>query len=189
MIQSHQWGKAFRLAVITGALLVFASASARSAPIPKWFTETWRDHETCKKLKGSSGTFCAEVSAGKFAIHATISATTPGASGTLDPTLLTSTTPFDINLGGYSFQDPMMSDFQFVTARSKTTAKLARITQRCNAQGLNCNNFKYEQIVLSITNQGVLTITIDATTGSDANGDTLRPLSMPTISTATRRDR
>jgi hypothetical protein len=169
-------GKTVRAAVITGGLLMLACLQAQSAIIPKWFTESWQDHEQCTKLKGTSGTVCGEVSAGKFTITVTLTASTPGASGTLDPSLLSSSTPFDITLGGYSFQDATTSNFKFGhVGTTKTTAKLPLITQKCNAQGLNCNpNFKYENIALSIStkNGGTLQITITAVTGSDANGDT-----------------
>jgi hypothetical protein len=65
-----------------------------------------------------------------------------------------------------------MADFKIKEKKGKVTASHSIKTQKCNAQGKDCKNFAYEDIVLTITKQGDLEISIKATTGSDANGDT-----------------
>ena len=65
-----------------------------------------------------------------------------------------------------------MADFKVKEKKGKVTATHSIKTQKCNAQGKNCKNFTYEDIVLTLTKEGDLEISIKATTGSDANGDT-----------------
>jgi hypothetical protein len=65
-----------------------------------------------------------------------------------------------------------MADFKIKGKKGQVTATHSIKTQKCNAQGKNCKNFTYEDIVLTFTKEGDLEISIKATTGSDANGDT-----------------
>ena len=167
-------GRILIVVALTGGLLALACPQAWSASNAKLFTETWQDHEQCQKFKASGTVFvvCNEVSGGKFTIKATISQSTSGASGTLTPSLLTNpSTEFSITLGGYTFQGTM-GNFKVKASKTKATATQSFFTQMCNALGQRCKNFKYEQIKLTVTNKGTLVVSISATTGSDANGDT-----------------
>ncbi len=192
------------LVALVGAVFVVVCPRARSANAGSLFTETWKDHEDCEKVKASGTVFhtCDEVSGGSFDISATLSESTPGATGTLSPSLLTTpSTPFAITLestsngsssaarpklkskssstsgsggsvtAGFSFIGSM-ADFKIKEKNGKVTATHSIKTQKCNAQGKSCKNFTYEDIVLTLTKEGDLEISIKATTGSDANGDT-----------------
>src|SRR5271157_5366823 len=89
-----------RLVALVASLLVVVCPRAWSAN-GKLFTETWKDHEDCEKVKASGTVFrtCDEVSGGNFDIEATLSESSTGATGTLSPSLLTTpSTPFAITL-------------------------------------------------------------------------------------------
>ena len=193
-----------RLVALVASLLVVVCPRAWSGNNGNLFTETWKDHEDCERVKASGTVFrtCDEVSGGNFDIAATLSESTTGATGTLSPSLLTTpSTPFEITLvsttgggssaarpklkskssstsgsggsvtSGFSFNGTM-ADFKIKEKKGKVTATHSISTQKCNAQGRNCKNFTYEDIVLTLTKEGDLEISIKATTGSDANGDT-----------------
>jgi len=190
-----------RLVALATAVLVVVCPRASSAKTDKLFTETWRDHEDCEKVKASGSVFhtCDEVSGGKFDISVTLSESTAGATGTLSPALLTTpSTPFDITLAstssggstaarakskgstsgsggsvtsGFSFSGTL-ADFTIKEKKSKVTATHSMTAQKCNAQGKDCKNFTFEDITLTITKEGDLEVSVKATTGTDANGDT-----------------
>ena len=170
-----------KVAAISVGFVMLACPQARSATTQKLFGEHWQQKEQCANLGGTSGRVCTVVSSGKFILKAKFTGTG------LSPSLLsTSGTAFNIALGGatfgsgsgsstvgYSFQDSnVSSDFQVKTSNSKATATRFLTTQKCNATGSACNpNFKYEKIVLTITNSGELEISISAKTGTDLHGD------------------
>lgn len=93
------------LVALVGAVLVVVCPRAWSANTGNLFTETWKDHEDCEKVKASGTVFhtCDEVSGGNFDINATLSESTTGATGTLSASLLTTpSTPFAITLASTS---------------------------------------------------------------------------------------
>ncbi len=114
------------LVALVGAVLVVVCPRARSANAGSLFTETWKDHEDCEKVKASGTVFhtCDEVSGGSFDISATLSESTPGATGTLSPSLLTTpSTPFAITLestsnGSSSAARPMLKSKSSSTSGS-----------------------------------------------------------------------
>ncbi len=185
-------GKIFKVAAVTGGLLMLACSQAWSASADNLFTESWKQTEKCEKPKGSSFFTCDYVPGGKFSVKTTISETTSGASGTLSPTLLTSgSTVFDISLappggagsgsggipsgsvtstsetGLYYNGTISAADGWTVKGNSKkATATLSFIGPKCKDA-----KFKYQQMELTITNRGVLTVSISATTGGDDCGD------------------
>ena len=94
-----------KLVVLVGAVLVVVCPRAWSANTGNLFTETWKDHEDCERVKASGTVFrtCDEVSGGNFDINATLSESTTGATGTLSSSLLTTpSTPFAITLASTS---------------------------------------------------------------------------------------
>jgi len=173
--------KILSVAAIAGGVLALACPQVQSATNKKLFSEHWQQKNQCSNLGGSSGRVCTVVSAGKFTITAKFTGTG------LSPSLLsTPGTQFDISLGGssfgsgsgssitgFSFQDAnVSSDFQVGSSNSKTTATRFLVTQKCNAKGNICNaNFPYEKIVLTISSNGDLGVSISAKTGSDLHGD------------------
>ena len=60
-----------RLVALVGVVLVVVCPRAWSANTGKLFTETWKDHEDCEKVKASGTVFhtCDEVSGGNFDIE------------------------------------------------------------------------------------------------------------------------
>ena len=94
-----------RLVALAAMLLMVVFPRVSRAQTDQLFTEIWQDHEDCEKVKASGTVFhtCDEVSGGNFDISTTLSESTPGASGTLSSTLLTTpSTPFDITLASTS---------------------------------------------------------------------------------------
>ncbi len=187
------------LVTLAVALLVVVCPRVSSAQLFTETWQDHEDCEKVK-ASGTVFHTCDEVSGGNFDISATLSESTTGATGTLSPTLLTTpSTPFDITLAstssggssaarakskskastsgsggsvgtGFSFRGTL-ADFKIKKKNGKVTASHSITTQKCNAQGKHCKNFTYEDIVLTITKEDDLEISINATTGSDANGD------------------
>ncbi len=184
-------GGIFKVAAVTGGLIMLACPQARSASADNLFTESWNQTEKCERPKGSSPITCDYVPSGKFTIKTTISGTTSGASGTLSPSLLTSgTTAFDISLappgGAGSGSSPSggghgsSSETGFyyhgtINSAGGWTVKATgtQATATLPLIGPKCKNakFKYEQIELTITDKGELTLSVSATTGGDSCGD------------------
>lgn len=195
-------GRIFKVATVTGGLLMLACPQARAASADNLFTESWKQTEKCEKPRGSSSFTCDYIPSGKFTIKTTISETTSGASGTLSPTLLTSgSTVFDISLappggagsgsgpsgsgsgGGHSGTSSSETGFYYhgtidsaggwTVKATKTKGTVTKATATLPFIEPKCNNakFKYQQIELTITNNGVLTVSISATTGGDNCGD------------------
>jgi hypothetical protein len=184
-------GRIFKVAAVTGGLLMLACPQARAASANNSFTESWQQTEKCEKPKGSSSFSCDEFTSGKFSGKVTILETTSGASGTLSPSLLTSgTAAFDISLappgGAGSGSGPSGSGsgsssetgaYYHGTINSadgwtiKGNSKKATATR--SLYGPKCKNskFKYETIELTITDKPELTISVTGTTGFNSCGD------------------
>jgi hypothetical protein len=154
-------GRAFKVMMLVGGLLALSCPrgwAAAKPPTVLTFSESWNDKGGCTSDNG-----CSPYTTGKFTVKAVISSNNFGAA--IDPGQFSTNDTFDISLGGYSFS----TNGWYVAGEKKATFVLT--TEVCDASGDNCPEKKYETIALSWTTKAV-TLSISATTESDANGNT-----------------
>jgi hypothetical protein len=170
--------KMFRVATVTGALLVLAclQAGPANSASSQLFTEKWQQKLQC--TGGGSSKTCKTVGGGNFTIEHTF----PG----------TCLVPSDLDMGSGDFVDISLGDgtlglgsdsteglefdesvdnFKLQVLKDRTIATFRASVKVCKPSSTNCKDFNFEKVKVTINSDGDLTVSVSATTGFDFNGD------------------
>ena len=173
--------KIIRVAAATGGLLVLAclQAGPANSASSQLFTEKWQQKFQCKNPGG--GQECKVVAGGNFSLKTTI----PGTCLVPSDLERAAASSIDIFIGGGTtganstdstggvefFEGDIGSDFAIKVFSNKTVATGKFSVQVCNPPNTNCKFVNFEKVQLTVNSSGDLTISFNANTGSNFNGD------------------